>query len=182
MAYFQIPLHHSLLSTALNPRSPLAKEKTGSSSKDAQIPLDVSCLSTSSGQIGLGARGEHKSSLSTACHSLPNRPKLVAAQLLSREFVSWLQNLWCMHQTGWLKAQASIAPITGLLHSTPQCSRNLAIWSAWHLPAVRGVHPCPHHTQCGLSAMHQNASSAHSPECTVFAPKFKPDKCRTVFP
>ena len=108
MAYFQIPLHHSLLSTALNPRSPLAKEKTGSSSKDAQIPLDVSCLSTSSGQIGLGARGEHKSSLSTACHSLPNRPKLVAAQLLSREFVSWLQNLWCMHQTGWLKAQASL--------------------------------------------------------------------------
>ena len=36
-------------------------------------------------------------------------------------------------------AQASIAPITALLDaSTPHCSRNLAIWSAWHLPAVRG--------------------------------------------
>ena len=45
MAYFQTfkpPHHHSLLSTPLNPRSALAKEKTGSSSKDAQIPLDVS--------------------------------------------------------------------------------------------------------------------------------------------
>ena len=63
--------------------------------------------------------------------------------------------MWCSS-----KLDPSMAPITVLLATWLSGVHGIYWLSA---PWVR---PCPHHRQCRLSAMHQNATSAHSPKCT----------------
>ena len=124
-----------------------------------------------------GRAREDKSSLSTACHSPPNRPKLVAAP--------YRGNLSRGPKTcgaaNWRVAQASLQ----LLHcwNPPLLSCNLAIWSVRHLLAVRGS-----------NRVHTGITSAGSALCTKMPPRHihqnaqcshqnpQMDKCRTVFP
>ena len=166
VAYFQPLPPPALLSTA--PKVNPCSEKTGS--QRCTNPTQCVCLSPSSGQIQWGERVEHKSSLSTACHSLPNRPKLVAA--CYRKNLSggsklcgatpnwtqaWLQLLYCS-QLGYLECMA----FTGCPHLGSGRVHTIA-------SAVSAL--C---TKMPPRHIHQNALCSHqNPQM---------DKCRTVFP